>query len=64
MCCDRCKKSTSTWTMSKFNLDHICMTCDKKEKAHPKYKQASLAEHKAVKSGNLNYEGVGKPTDL
>lgn len=50
--------------MSKFNLDHICMTCDKKEKAHPKYKQASLAEHKAVKSGNLNYEGVGKPTDL
>jgi len=50
--------------MSYFNTDIICMKCCKKEREHPKFKAAQAREEKAVKSGDLNFSGVGKPEDL
>ncbi len=63
--CDRCKKPlTGTRIMSKFNKDCICEECLKKEKAHPKYKEASDAELKAVQAGDYDFPGIGLPDDL
>lgn len=62
--CARCLKETLVTTMSKFNTDIICMECKDKERAHPKYQEASDAELRAVKSGDYNFPGVGKPDDL
>jgi len=50
--------------MSMFNTDMICYDCETREKAHPKYKEARLAERKSVRSGNMNFVGIGKPDDL
>ena len=50
--------------MSIFNKDRICMVCKEKEKAHPDYQKAVDAELQAVKSGNMNFAGIGKPADL
>ena len=62
--CDRCGKETLATIMSKFNTQTICMSCKDKEKAHPKYKEASDAELRAVQQGNYSFPGVGKPDDL
>jgi len=62
--CDRCGDQTAVTIMSKFNEDIICMDCLAKEKAHPKYAEASKAELEAVKRGDYNFPGVGKPADL
>ncbi|MDQ4119849.1 MAG: gamma-glutamylcyclotransferase [Acidobacteriota bacterium] len=62
--CERCGKKTNTWTMSKFNVETICMDCKRREKAHPLYDEADLAEFTAVMSGNYNYPGIGAPADL
>jgi hypothetical protein len=40
------------------------MDCLKKEQNHPKYKEASDAEMNAVRGGNYNFAGIGKPSDL
>jgi hypothetical protein len=50
--------------MSKFNLDIICMDCKQKERNHPDYDRADKAECDAVRSGNYNFPGIGKPGDL
>jgi hypothetical protein len=47
-----------------FNQDLICIPCKKKEEAHPQYKEAADVELKACLSGNMNFEGVGKPDNL
>ena len=50
--------------MSMFNEEHICMECKEKERRHPDYQRARDAEHEAVKNGNMNFSGIGKPADL
>ena len=62
--CERCYQSTDSWIMSRFNTQEICLPCESKEIAHPLYKKAVEAEHAALKGGNYNYPGIGKPEDL
>ena len=63
--CDRCHKNSGGISiMSYFNTDEICMECDEKERAHPKFKEALDADQRAIKSGNFNFPGIGKPADL
>ena len=50
--------------MSRFNTDILCMECERKEKAHPKYQEARDAELRAVQAGNYNYPGIGLPEGL
>jgi len=53
--------------MSRFNTDEICCgdkSCVTKECNHPKYVEAANAELDAVKSGDMNFPGIGKPADL
>lgn len=42
----------------------ICDSCEEKEKAHPKYPEAKKAELEAVQRGDMNFPGIGKPSDL
>ena len=62
--CVRCGKNVGAFTMSRFNLDRICMGCQEIEKAHPDYQQAVDAELKEIQAGNMNFVGIGKPADL
>jgi hypothetical protein len=62
--CDRCRKSMGSCTMSRFNTDMICETCEKKEQSHPKYAEAKSVEESMVRNGNFNFKGIGKPGDL
>lgn len=62
--CDRCHQKTHGTTMSFFNTEIICMKCSAKEREHPKFKEARDAEEAAVKAGNTNFRGIGKPPDL
>ena len=62
--CGRCGADNRATTMSKFNTDIICMECKEKERKHPKYAEADKAELAAVRAGNYNFEGIGKPADL
>jgi hypothetical protein len=62
--CDRCFCETSHSIMSKFNTDIICLTCKEKERAHPDYQKADAAETEAVRKGDYNFPGIGKPADL
>jgi len=50
--------------MSKFNTETICMDCEAKERAHPRYAEADRAESEAVRRGDYNFPGIGKPEDL
>ena len=63
--CPRCGEQMIASIMSMFNLDEICMDCKKREKAHPKYKEAADAELAAVRAGNgKSFPGIGLPEDL
>lgn len=62
--CHRCRKEATCHTMSKFNTQLVCMECLEKEQAHPAYAKASEAEERAVRSGDRNFQGIGKPADL
>jgi len=62
--CARCRSVPFSLTMSRFNTDMICMECEDRERAHPKYAEAAAAELRQVRAGNYNYAGVGKPHDL
>ena len=62
--CARCGATNCATIMSKFNQDIICMSCKDKERKHPKYAEADAAELAAVRAGNYNFEGIGKPADL
>jgi hypothetical protein len=50
--------------MSRFNTETICIPCERKEKAHPKYAEAARVELAAVKRGDYNFPDIGKPADL
>jgi hypothetical protein len=56
--CDRCGETNSAFMMSKLNTDNLCRKCIDKEKNHPRYKEASEAEHQAVVNGDYNYPGL------
>jgi hypothetical protein len=62
--CVRCEVLTGVTIMSYFNEDIICMECDTKERAHPKFKEAQTEEERHVRAGNYNFKGVGRPKDL
>ena len=64
MICDRCLRPSGSWKMSRFNTEDICPVCQKEEEAHPDYAEAARVELEAVKRGDYNYPGVGKPLDL
>ena len=59
--CDRCKKATNIFTMSWFNEDFICMTCNDEEEKHPDFEFAKNVEVAYTRRGNTNYPGVGYP---
>ena len=64
--CDRCGISLSgvAWRVSYFNTDVCCPDCLKREQQHPDYQKAKEAELEAVRRGDYNFEGIGKPVDL
>ena len=62
--CQRCKEDSQTYKMSFFNTDWLCEGCETKERQHPMYLKAKEEELKAVKKGDYNYPGIGKPKDL
>lgn len=62
--CGRCGKKLTVRITSMFNTDTICLDCKKKEEAHPAYERARKAEQDAVRRGDMNFPGIGKPQDL
>jgi len=62
--CQRCGNITLAVTMILFNTEMCCSECITKEKAHPKYYKASIAELKAIQNGDYNFPGIGLPDDL
>lgn len=64
--CARCGADLDKtgFTMSMFNTDEICLACKAREKAHPDYRRAEQAEIEAVRRGERNFPGIGKPRDL
>lgn len=66
--CERCGRETFVTTMSVFNTETICSggdeSCKSKERRHPKYEEAHRIESEAVRSGDYNFPGIGKPADL
>ena len=62
--CDRCRKPVKALRMSMFNTEMCCQACLFKESKHPLYEQARQAERDAVKNGDYNFQGIGKPEDL
>jgi hypothetical protein len=64
MICDRCGQETQSWTGSYFNTDTICMECDDRERAHPRFAEAKRIEKEQTLRGNYNFKGIGLPPDL
>lgn len=62
--CDRCGRSTLSWSMSSFDEDSICLACVRAERAHPAYRRAVEADDAAIRGGDFNYSGIGLPADL
>lgn len=62
--CDRCGQTLVASVVSRFNTDVICLSCETNERAHPRYAEAAAAEEREVRRGNLNFAGIGKPSDL
>ncbi len=64
MRCERCYEETMISTGSMFNTQQICVPCEEREKAHPDYEKARKVEGEAVRGGDLNFPGIGLPSDL
>lgn len=62
--CERCRKEVNGVAMSMFNIQMICDNCEIKEKNHPDYDKAVIAEMDELKKGNYDFEGIGLPADL
>ncbi len=62
--CERCGGSAVGTICSTFNTEQICDACKAKETRHPDYERARATEEAAVRAGNFNFPGIGKPTDL
>jgi hypothetical protein len=50
--------------MSTFNTQILCLDCKRKERQHPAYPKAAEAENEAVRRGDMNFPGIGLPSDL
>ena len=64
MTCDRCGNAAQVSIMSRFNTETLCVPCELKERAHPAFAEAARVELEAVKRGDYNFPGIGKPVDL
>jgi len=42
----------------------ICETCAGRERRHPEFEEARRAEEAAVRNGDFEFPGIGKPGDL
>ena len=62
--CDRCHTPTTVTSMSWFNTQMCCEDCLEKEQQHPDFKKAVQADENAVRAGDFNFPGIGKPDDL
>ena len=62
--CDRCHAPTRVWSMSRFNTECCCHACLERERAHPLYAKAEAAEARAIRHGDYNFPGIGKPEGL
>jgi recombinational DNA repair protein (RecF pathway) len=62
--CARCNQKADITRMSFFNTDIICLPCACKERTHRAFATAVKAELEAVRAGNYNFPGIGKPEDL
>ena len=62
--CDRCRRETVATIMSMFNTDELCLDCKQREEEHPRYEEARRAETEAVRRGETNFPGIGRPEDL
>lgn len=62
--CDRCYEETLSTIMSMFDTAMICPACKQKEREHKDYERAIKAETDAIKRGDYNYKGLGRPRDL
>jgi hypothetical protein len=62
--CARCSLPLTVSVVSRFNTDVICLACEAKERAHPRYQEAVAAERTALQSGDRNFRGIGLPPDL
>ncbi len=62
--CDRCGAGGVPLIMSRFNTEMICLACEAREKVHPAHAATAQAELDAVRRGEMNFPGVGKPADL
>lgn len=58
--CDRCGKEAFALTGSYFNMEMICLACDKEEREDPRFEEARRAEHEAVRRGDFNFRGIGR----
>jgi len=50
--------------MSYFNEEEICMDCSDKERKHPDFNKARDADEAQIRGGNMNFAGIGKPSNL
>lgn len=64
MRCERCGSEARISICSIFNTEQICRGCREREEAHPDFERAREAEARAVRSGDYNFPGIGKPADL
>lgn len=62
--CDRCGAPlTGGRIMSMFNTDTLCMKCADEERKRPDFRAARDAEERAIKSGDMNFKGIGLNED-
>ncbi len=59
--CPRCGCPANPSIMSYFNTDTLCIPCHERERTHPDFKMAQDTEQAAVRSGDFNFPGVGRP---
>ncbi len=57
--CQRCDAPLTSYTMSWFNVDIICIPCQDDEKEAPGFAEAKAKEEAEVAAGNTRFEGVG-----
>jgi hypothetical protein len=62
--CHRCRRETVDTILSMFNRDELCLECKLCEEQHPRYDEARAAEEAAVRRGELDFPGIGRPREL
>jgi len=62
--CQRCGEPVDVHIMSMFDVSLICMDCSSREQKHYAYEKARKADINAIRHGNNNFSGIGKPEDI